>query len=100
MRQSQTIFWQLQTLEKHIGEEVIVTTTDGIRHQYTISDTVYVKDAAIDPYLSADLFDSEHLCLATCGYGTDPYNSKIYRSKNTEFIVICVPDNPQEENHE
>ena len=100
MRQSQTIFWQLQTLEKHIGEEVIVTTTDGIRHQYTISDTVYVKDAAIDPYLSADLFDSEHLCLATCGYGTDPYNSKIYRSKNTEFIVICVPENPQEENHE
>ena len=93
VRQSQTIFWQLQMLEEHIGEEVIVTTTDGIQHRYTISDTVYVTDAAIDPYLSADLFDSEHLCLATCGYGTDPYNSKIYRPKNTEFIVICVPEN-------
>ena len=93
MRQSKTIFWQLQKLEKHIGEEVIVTTTDGIRRTYKIYDTVYVKDSAIDPYLSADLFDSEHLCLATCGYGQDPYNKKIYRAKNTEFIVICVPDN-------
>ena len=93
MRQSKTIFWQLQKLEKHIGEEVIVTTTDGIRHTYKIYDTVYVKDSAIDPYLSADLFDSEHLCLATCGYGQDPYNKKIYRAKNTEFIVICVPNN-------
>lgn len=93
MRQSKTIFWQLQTLEKHIGDEVIVTTTDGVRHKYKIFDTVYVKDSAIDPYLSADLFDSEHLCLATCGYGQDPYNKKIYRAKNTEFIVICVPDN-------
>ena len=93
MRQSKTIFWQLQTLEKHIGEEVIVTTTDGVRHTYKIVDTVYVKDAAIDPYLTADIFDTEHLCLATCGYGQDPYNKKIYRAKNTEFIVICVPDN-------
>ncbi|MBR3463311.1 MAG: sortase [Clostridiales bacterium] len=93
MRQSKTIFWQLQTLEKHIGEEVIVTTTDGIRHTYKIYDTVYVKDAAIDPYLTAELFDTEHLCLATCGYGQDPYNKKIYRAKNTEFIVICVPAN-------
>ena len=91
MRQSKTIFWQLQTLEKQIGEEVIVTTTDGIRHKYKIMDTVYVKDSAIDPYLTADLFDTEHLCLATCGYGQDPYNKKIYRAKNTEFIVICVP---------
>ena len=92
MRQSKTIFWQLQTLEKHIGEEVIVTTTDGVRHNYKIYDTVYVKDAAIDPYLKSDLFDTEHLCLATCGYGQDPYNKNIYRAKNTEFIVICVPD--------
>ena len=92
MRQSKTIFWQLQTLEKHIGEEVIVTTTDGVRHNYKIYDTVYVKDAAIDPYLSSDLFDTEHLCLATCGYGQDPYNKNIYRAKNTEFIVICVPE--------
>ena len=91
MRQSKTIFWQLQTLEKHIGEEVIVTTTDGVRHNYKIYDTVYVKDAAIDPYLRSDLFDTEHLCLATCGYGQDPYNKNIYRAKNTEFIVICVP---------
>ena len=58
-----------------------------------IYDTVYVKDAAIDPYLTAELFDTEHLCLATCGYGQDPYNKKIYRAKNTEFIVICVPAN-------
>ena len=92
MRQSKTIFWQLQTLEKHIGEEVIVTTTDGVRHNYKIYDTVYVKDAAIDPYLRSDLFDTERLCLATCGYGQDPYNKNIYRAKNTEFIVICVPD--------
>ena len=92
MRQSKTIFWQLQTLEKHIGEEVIVTTTDGVRHNYKIYDTVYVKDAAIDPYLRSDLFDTEHLCLATCGYGQDPYNKNIYRAKNTEFIVICVPE--------
>ena len=92
MRQSKTIFWQLQTLEKHIGEEVIVTTIDGIKHIYTISDTVYVKDADIDPYLRSDVFDSEHLCLATCGYGEDPYDKSIYRAKNTEFIVICVPE--------
>lgn len=91
MRQSKTIFWQLQTLAEQIGEEVIVTTTDGVRHVYTIVDTVYVKDAAIDPYLSADLFDTEHLCIATCGYGQDPYDKNIYRSKNTEFIVICEP---------
>ncbi len=93
MRQSKTLLWQLQMLEKHIGEEVIVTTTDGIRHNYKIADTVYVKDAAIDPYLTTDLFDTEHLCIATCGYGQDPFNKKIYRAKNTEFIVICVPSN-------
>ena len=97
MRQSKTIFWQLQMLEEHIGEEVIVTTPDGIRHNYTISDTVYVKDKALDPYLTSDIFDTEHLCIATCGYGQDPFNKNIYRSKNTEFIVICVPSNPQEE---
>lgn len=93
MSHSKTIFWQLQKLEKHIGEEVIVTTTDGIRHKYKIIDTVYVKDSAIDPYLGADLFNSEHLCLATCGYGQDPFNKKIFRAKNTEFIVICTPNN-------
>jgi hypothetical protein len=71
---------------------VIVTTIDGIKHIYTISDTVYVKDADIDPYLRSDLFDREHLCLATCGYGEDPYDKSIYRAKNTEFIVICVPE--------
>lgn len=93
MRQSKTIFWQLQMLEEHIGEEVIVTTTDGVRHRYKISDTLYAQDAEIDPYLSADLFDSEHLCIATCGYGQDPFNKEIYRPQNTEFFVICVPDN-------
>lgn len=100
MRQSKTRFWQLQTLKKHIGEEVIVTTTDGVRHVYTIYDTVYVKNAALDPYLRADTFDIETLCIATCGYGQDPFNKNIYRPKNTEFIVICRPDITQEETHE
>ena len=54
-------------------------------------DIIGCKVAAIDPYLSADLFDTEHLCIATCGYGQDPYDKNIYRSKNTEFIVICEP---------
>ncbi len=91
--ESHTIFWQLQSLENHIGEEVIVTTTDGIRHEYRIEDTVYAIDSEIDPYLRADTYDTEHLCLATCGYGQDPNNKEIYRPKNTEFIVICVPRN-------
>ena len=90
--ESHTIFWNLQALENYIGEEVIVTTADGIRHKYRIKDTVYVKDAELDPYMNADSFDSEHLCLITCGYGQDPNNSEIYRPKNTEFIVICVPE--------
>jgi len=92
MNQSKTIFWQLQTLEKHIGEEVIVITTDGVKHVYTIDSVVYATDAEIDPFLNASLYDSEHLCLATCGYGQDPYRSDIYRAKNTEFFVICVPE--------
>ena len=91
MRQSKTIFWQLQKLSKKIGEEVIVTTTDGVKHRYRIVDTVYVKDSAVDPYLTPDLFTSEHLCIATCGSGKDPYNKKITRPRHTEFIVICVP---------
>ena len=90
--ESHTIFWNLQELENFIGEEVIVTTTDGIRHRYRIEDTTYVTDAALDPYLKAKTYNSEHLCLATCGYGQDPNNKNIYRPKNTEFIVICVPE--------
>ena len=88
---NKTIFWQLQKLEKKIGEEVIVTTTDGVKHKYTIVSTTYVKGSAVDPYLTADLFSTEHLCLATCGYGKDPFNKKIFWPKATEFIVICVP---------
>lgn len=90
--ESHTIFWNLQDLENYIGEEVIVTTTDGIRHIYKIDTTTYVTDAALDPYLRADNYKTEHLCLATCGYGQDPNNKNIYRPRNTEFIVICVPE--------
>jgi LPXTG-site transpeptidase (sortase) family protein len=95
--ESHTIFWNLQDLENYIGEEVIVTTTDGIRHIYKIDTTTYVTDAALDPYLKADTYNSEHLCLATCGYGQDPNNKNIYRPRNTEFIVICVPDSDKGE---
>ena len=90
--ESHTIFWNLQDLENYIGEEVIVTTTDGAQHRYRIEDTVYVKDAGLDPYMRADSFSTEHLCLVTCGYGQDPNNPEIYRPRNTEFIVICVPE--------
>ena len=89
---NKTIFWQLQKLEKHVGDEVIVTTTDGVRHSYRITSSVHVKGAAVDPYLSADLFDTEHLCLATCSYGQDPFDKKVFWPKATEFIVICVPN--------
>lgn len=90
--ESHTIFWNLQALEKYIGEEVIVTTTDGTMHRYRIESTTYVKDAGLDPYMRSDSFDTEHLCLATCGWGQDPNNKNIYRPRNTEFIVICVPE--------
>lgn len=90
--ESKTIFWNLQELENHIGKEVIVTTTDGIRHRYRIEDTVYVLDAELDPFMRSDSYDTEHLCLITCGYGQDPNNKDIYRPKNTEFVVISVPE--------
>ena len=90
--ESHTIFWNLQSLENYIGEEVIVTTTDGTIHRYRIESTTYVKDAGLDPYMRSDSFDTEHLCLATCGWGQDPNNKNIYRPRNTEFIVICVPE--------
>ena len=90
--ESHTIFWNLQSLENYIGEEVIVTTTDGTMHRYQIESTTYVKDAGLDPYMRSDSFDTEHLCLATCGWGQDPNNKNIYRPRNTEFIVICVPE--------
>jgi sortase (surface protein transpeptidase) len=98
--ESHTIFWNLQDLENYVGEEVIVTTTNGIQYKYKIEDTVYVKDAELDPYLKADTYNSEHLCLATCGYGQDPNNKNIYRPRNTEFIVICVPKTNKEELNE
>ena len=91
--ESHTIFWNLQDLENYIGEEVIVTTTDGIQHKYVIEDTTYVKDSELDPFLRSDKYNSKHLCLATCGYGQDPNNKNVYRPRNTEFIVICVPEN-------
>ena len=90
--ESHTIFWNLQSLENYIGEDVIVTTTDGTMHRYRIESTTYVKDAGLDPYMRSDSFDTEHLCLATCGWGQDPNNKNIYRPRNTEFIVICVPE--------
>lgn len=90
--ESHTIFWNLQSLVNYIGEEVIVTTTDGTMHRYRIESTTYVKDAGLDPYMRSDSFDTEHLCLATCGWGQDPNNKNIYRPRNTEFIVICVPE--------
>lgn len=90
--ESHAIFWNLQSLENYIGEEVIVTTTDGTMHRYRIESTTYVKDAGLDPYMRSDSFDTEHLCLATCGWGQDPNNKNIYRPRNTEFIVICVPE--------
>ena len=90
--ETHTIFWNLQDLENFVGEKVIVTTTDGVMHEYRIKATTYVIDADIDPYLRADSSDTEYLCLATCGYGQDPNNEKISRPKNTEFIVICEPE--------
>lgn len=51
----------------------------SVGHHYKIEATTYVTDAALDPYLKADTYNSEHLCLATCGYGQDPNNKNIYR---------------------
>lgn len=88
---SKTRLWQLQKLVEHIGEEVIITTTDGVVHHYRIVSYAYASDADIDQYLYKNFSNTEQLCIATCGYGTDPYDSSIYRVHNTIFIAICEP---------
>lgn len=88
---SRTMLWQLETLVEHIGEEAIITTTDGEVHRYRIVDGIYASDADIDQYLYANFSNTEQLCIATCGYGTDPYDSSIHRVHNTIFIAICEP---------
>lgn len=88
---SKTRLWQLQKLVENIGEEVIITTTDGVVHHYRIVSYAYASDADIDQYLYKCFSNTEQLCIATCGYGTDPYDSSIYRVHNTIFIAICEP---------
>lgn len=80
----------IQFLQEYIGEEVIVTTTDGIQHRYKIKKTVYAKDAALMPYLDPKTFKTETLCITACGWGEDPVTHKNY-PMNTEFVVICEP---------
>ncbi len=80
----------IQYLQEHIGEEVIVTTTDGAMHIYRIVKTIYVKDADLMPYLDPKTYDEETLCITACGWGKDPVTDKTY-PMNTEFIVICQP---------
>ena len=97
---SKTFFWQLESLAEHIGDEVIVTTTYGEVRRYTIAYTVYASDEEIDQYLRSDFTDTEQLCVATCGYGRDPYDSSIYRVHNTIFIAVCVPSDEYKSNGE
>ena len=78
----------IQYLSDKIGEEVIVTTTDGVRHTYKIADTVYVSDSELMPFLKADTYSEETLCISACGWGEDPI-SGFYYPVNTEFVVIC-----------
>lgn len=82
----------IQYLQEHIGEEVVVTTTDGTMHIYRIVKTVYVKDAELMPYLDPKTYDEETLCITACGWGKDPVTGRTY-PMNTEFIVICQPEN-------
>lgn len=80
----------IQYLAERTGEPVIVTTVDGIRHEYRIADTVYVKDAELMPYLDPSTFSDETLCITACGWGEDPLTGNYY-PRNTEFVVICKP---------
>lgn len=80
----------IQFLAGMPGEQVIVTTIDGVRHEYRIKDTVYVRDAGLMPYLDPRTFEEETLCVTACGWGEDPLTGDYY-PKNTEFIVICKP---------
>lgn len=80
----------IQYLQEKIGDPVTVTTTDGVRHEYRITDTVYVTDAELMPYLDSETFSAETLCITACGWGEDPVTGNWY-PRNTEFIVICEP---------
>ena len=78
----------IQYLAEMTGETVTVTTTDGSVHEYMISDTVYVTDSELMPYLNRNTFDREVLCITACGWGEDPLTGNCY-PRNTEFVVIC-----------
>ncbi len=80
----------IQYLAERTGDPVTVTTVDGIRHEYRITDTVYVKDAELMPYLDPSTFSDETLCITACGWGEDPLTGDYYPG-NTEFVVICKP---------
>ncbi len=80
----------IQYLQDKIGDDVIVTTIDGVRHRYRIADTLYVTDAELMPYLDPMTFADETLCITACGYGEDPLTGECYPD-NTEFIVMCKP---------
>lgn len=84
----------IQYLQKMKGDTVTVTTIDGIRHDYRIEETIYVTDAELMPYLDPGTFPDETLCITACGYGEDPLTGISY-PQNTEFIVICKPDDKQ-----
>lgn len=82
----------IQYLAEHIGEEVVVTTTDGTQHIYEIVDTVYATDSELMPYLNPKTYEDETLCITACGWGEDPLTGTYY-PRNTEFVVICKPIN-------
>ena len=82
----------IQYLAEHIGEEVVVTTTDGTQHIYEIVDTVYATDSELMPYLDPKTYEDETLCITACGWGEDPLTGTYY-PRNTEFVVICKPIN-------
>ena len=80
----------IQYLQDKIGDDVFVTTIDGVRHRYRIEETFYVTDAELMPYLDPMTFTDETLCITACGYGEDPVTCECYPD-NTEFIVLCKP---------
>lgn len=80
----------IQYLAEMIGDPVLLTTVDGVCHQYCVADTFYVKDAELMPYLDRTAFSDETLCITACGWGEDPLTGEWY-PKNTEFIVLCEP---------
>ena len=80
----------IQYLQDKIGDDVFVTTIDGVRHRYRIAETFYVTDAELMPYLDPMTFADETLCISACGYGEDPLTGEWYPD-NTEFVVLCKP---------